>query len=394
MSQPVSKTSTFSNSDHLMSEDSIEESTYAVVLSGGSGTRFWPKSRHKTPKQLCRLGRSDVTMLELTLQRLDGFIPASRRIVITHQEQFDKTKALLKDQAFVIAEPDARNTASALGLAAKVILELERSNHALANRTPIMCSFHADHFIPSTEALLKSVKDAIKSAKSGQLTLIGITPRYPETGYGYIKRTSRASTQNASPVEAFVEKPSYERAKEYISSGNFLWNSGLFVFPVKEFLSEIEVHMPDLSIGLRAFEGSLPQLLNMKTASELDQMTSFVSAYKKLAKVSIDHGILEKSHRVFVVDGSFEWQDVGSWDALAEAFGSDEQGNYLSGPVLPIEVQNSTIESDGPLIAALGVKDLVIVHADGAILVCPKNRAQDVKLIVDRLRDIGRLDLL
>ena len=364
-------------------QDMMPKNVYAVVLAGGSGTRFWPKSRQKTPKQLCTLGGSDQTMLEVTLSRLDGFIPPERRLIVTHVDQADATRKIVGVQCpLIIAEPEARNTANALAAAALEIERLHGSDDA------IMISLHADHVVTKVDAMLQSFRTAVEVAKGGDLTLIGIVPQYPETGYGYIERGSSLQWRGAYSVASFREKPEFKVAKEFVDSGRFYWNAGLFVFPVRTFLAELQERLPQSIQGLR-------NLMTSAKGSGLAKIDAkaFADVYQTLPKISVDHAVLEVSKRVSVVEADMGWQDVGSWDALGQCFSVDKDGNFVQGDALLIETTNSTIDSDGPLIAALGVKDLVIVHARNAILVCPKSRAQDVKFIVEQLKAKGRSDL-
>lgn len=356
---------------------------YAVVLAGGSGTRFWPKSRQKSPKQLCALGGSDKTMLEITLARLDGVIPPERRLIVTHKDQAEATRAIVGNSCpLIIAEPEARNTANALALAA---LEVERMH---GSDEAVMISLHADHVVKKLDAMLQAFATAVDVAKSGALTLIGIVPQYAETGYGYIERGPALSQPGSYQVASFREKPKKPAAEEFVASKRFYWNAGLFVFPVKTMLNEMSERLPLTIQTLRKLRDTYgkPGFANVDPAQ-------FAKAYQELPKISIDHAVLEVSKNVCVVEADIGWQDVGSWDALSQCFETDRDGNFTQGDTLLIDSKNCTIDSDGPLIATLGLEDIVVVHAKGAILVCPKARSQDVKLIVDRLKESGRADL-
>lgn len=364
---------------------------FAVILAGGSGTRFWPTSRTLRPKQLCKLGKSNKTMIELTLDRLDGFIPPENRIIVTHSDQAESTKKIISSKAkLILAEPIAQNTANALALAAFEIKNIQKISKS--KKDAIMISLHADHLINNIENFYAALNDGILAAKSGYLTLVGIIPNKPETGYGYIeigKSLAELTTfpqDKAFEVGNFKEKPDLVTAKKYVESKKFLWNSGLFIWSVDTFLEQLNVFLPKTAADFFAkfSEHSSWQSLSKSEAKLF---------YEKLENISVDHAILEKSQKIAVIKGHFSWQDIGSWDALSEAFGTDENGNYTVGDVACIESKNCTIVSEGSFIGALGLENLVIVQSDNAILVCPKDRAQDVKNIVAYLKSRNRTEL-
>lgn len=358
---------------------------YVTILAGGSGTRFWPKSRHLTPKQLTRIGGAERTMLELTLARLDDFVPPSRRIIVTHQDQADKTRQIAgASVAAVVAEPDARNTANALALAA---FQTEAMAAADGVREPVMISLHADHLIKDVPAFLAALDHAAHAARQGWLTLIGIQPDYPETGYGYIEQGARLEgAPGTSIVKSFREKPPLAVAEDFLRRGGFLWNAGLFVWKTRTLLAELKERLPATVDGLGA-------LARPKTGFLDADRAAFTKLYAALPKISIDNAVLEVSQKVAVVPAAIGWQDVGSWDALDRCFPADAAGNLVFGDALLIDTQGTTVDTDGAFVAAVGVKDLVVVSAGGAVLVCPKDRAQDVKLIVEKLKAQGRSSL-
>ncbi len=359
---------------------------FVTVLAGGSGTRFWPKSRHLTPKQLTRIGDDQKTMLELTLARLDGFVPPARRLIVTHQDQAAKTRALIgAAAAVVVAEPEARNTANALALAA---LQIEAMAAAAGIADPVMISLHADHLIRDVDAFLAALDAAVGAARQGWLTLLGITPEYPETGYGYIEQGAPLSDAGAAfSVVSFREKPPRPVAEDFLRRGGFLWNAGLFVWKTRVLLAELGERLPATVAGLRA-------LARPKTGYADVDRAAFAALYAGLPKISIDHAVLEVSRKVAVVPATIGWQDVGSWDALDRCFPADAAGNLVFGDALLIDAKRTTVDADGAFVAVIGVEDLVVVAAHGAVLVCPKARAQDVKLIVERLKAQGRKELI
>lgn len=361
------------------------EGIYAVILAGGSGTRFWPKSRHLQPKQLCRIGTSDRTMIEITLDRLQGFIPPERRIIVTHKDQIAKTREIAGSRCgHFLAEPEARNTANALALAALHIRSIHKGSCP-----PVMISLHADHIIENVDAFLQSLDKSVALAQKGFLTLVGIVPEYPETGYGYIERGDAFNdTADGYRVASFREKPELTVATEYVKSGRFYWNAGMFVWSIDTIINELNAVLKQTVDKLAALLHGTKDGFNDVAVDQLS------AVYASLPKISIDHAVLEVSKNVAVVAADIGWQDVGSWDALSRTFPPDKDGNLLIGHGCMIDSTNTTIDSDGPFVAALGVKDHVIVHSNGAILVCPKEKAQDVKLIVDWLKERGRKDLI
>ncbi len=358
----------------------LPANVYAVVLAGGSGTRFWPKSRHLRPKQLCKLGGQPTTMLELTLARLDGFIPPERRLIVTHKDQVAETRRIAGAACrYFLAEPEAKNTANALALAA---VEIE---HLAPGKGPIMVSVHADALIRDVEAFKAAVRIAVAAASTGLLALLGVVPEYAETGYGYIEKGGPLpGVAGASKVASFREKPELQVAEEYVKSGRFYWNAGLFVWRVDVLLEELT----------RTLKPTVDKLRDLKKAGAARWETDLPAVYRSLPKISIDHAVLETSDRVAVVPAAIGWQDIGSWDALSRGFSPDADGNLSFGDVCLLDTTGTTIDSDGPFVAALGLKDLVVVAAGKAILVCPKDRAQEVKRVVDWLQAKGRTELL
>lgn len=365
---------------------SSAEDVFAVILAGGSGTRFWPKSRHLRPKQLCRLGGQEMTMIEMTLARLDGFIPPERRIIVTHKDQIQETKRLVGGRVKTyLAEPEAKNTANALALAALEIQELARGSQQI----PVMISLHADHMIRDEARFRLDLLQATALAKDGKLTLLGVVPEYAETGFGYIERGEPVSGHRQGfNVASFREKPDFVTAKTYVESGKFYWNAGLFVWRVDVLIGELK----------RTLAASLEKLLQVLDtgAGSFTRVEPALLAevYRSLPKISIDHAVLETSTNVAVVPTDVGWQDIGSWDGLARSFKADADGNLLFGDGVLLNSSGTTVDSDGPFVAALGVKDLVVVANGGAVLVCPKEKAQDVKKIVEWLEAKGRRELL
>lgn len=360
---------------------------YAVILAGGSGTRFWPKSRHLKPKQLCAIGRADKTMLEITLDRLEGVIPVERRIIVTHKDQVALTREVVKDKcSIILAEPDARNTANALALAA-----LEVKARHTGSQPAVMISLHADHVIQKEDAFRATLQQAVQTAENDYLVLLGIVAKYPETGYGYIEQGAELKLSNVKEVHkvaSFREKPDAKTAQQYLETGRFFWNSGNFVWKVDKIIDELKKFLPTSVDALQKLL-TRPGMTFNEVAPE-----TLAATYQKLPKIAIDNAVLEVSDAVTVVKADIGWQDVGSWDALAQCFPTDAQGNLKYGDILMLDCKNTTVDTDGPMVATIGLDDMVVVAAGGAVLVCPRSKAQDVKKVVEYLKEKNRKELL
>jgi mannose-1-phosphate guanylyltransferase len=347
--------------------------TYAVIMAGGQGTRFWPASRRRLPKQfLSILGRR--TMLQETVARLSGFCRAADTIVVTGAEH----AALVRRQvpkvppANVLAEPVGRNTAPCIALAAEVILAREED--------ALMIVLPADHAIGDPAGFRATLRRACAIAAAEEtLVTVGVRPTHPETGYGYIEvgRALDGGSPAAFRARAFHEKPDRARAERYCASGRFLWNSGMFVWRAGVIRAAVERHLPGTAAALRSVAAA---------RSRRQFETRLARAYRRVDAISIDHGVMEKAERVAVVEGDFGWNDVGSWDAMPGVWGRDADGNATRGDVLAVEAGNNVVLGGKRLVALLGVDDLVVVDADDALLVCPRSRAQEVRKVVERLR--------
>lgn len=344
-----------------------------VILAGGKGERFWPKSREAMPKQFIQLTDKG-TMLQLTFQRAGQIVPRENIYVVTGS----KYAALVAEQLpemppeNIIVEPEGRNTAPCIGLAAVILEQLDPDN--------VMVVLPADHYIAQEARFTSTLKAAVELAEMQEAFItLGIVPTRPETGYGYIEMGTKRDYSGGFyyEVNSFKEKPDYETAQSYLGSGNFLWNSGMFVWPVRILLQEIQRHQPLLYQGLEKIRKSI------KKGNFVEDISSI---YKELPKESIDYALLEKVERILVIPGEFGWDDVGSWAALPRVFSVDEEGNYLQGSVITMGAQNCIIDGKTKLVAAVGVEDLVVIDTEDAILICPKDKSQDVKLILEQLR--------
>lgn len=345
----------------------------AVVMAGGKGTRFWPRSRARRPKQfLAMVGER--SLLNATVDRLLPAFKAEDIYIVTTEELAADTRAMVPELpgANVLVEPEGRNTAPCLALALALI---ER-------RTPegVMVVLSADSWIGDNDRFLADIELAVDHAwRRRDLVTFGIRPTYPETGYGYIE------TEGEGPVlgaQAFREKPNYETAVAYLESGRHFWNAGMFVWTLQDLRAELVRHCPEVLAPLDAWvaEGAQPAALPL--------------AYGRLPKLSIDYALMEKSERVAVVPASFRWSDVGSWPAVVEFHEADASGNVVQGDAILIGSSNCAVFGGQRLVAGSGLEDLIIVDEPDALLICRRDRAQDVKTIVERLAADGRADLL
>jgi len=338
-----------------------------VILTGGSGTRLWPMSRSARPKQFLKL-TGDTTLLEQTIARVTG-TGFSEPLLVGGAAQEDVLQLLAGSDAAIILEPEARNTAPAIALAALV----------LPPDTPMLV-MPSDHVIADVAAFEAAVTQAAALAAQGWLVTFGITPTGPETGYGYIQQ-GEALDAGGFRAARFVEKPDRETAQGFLSDGGYHWNGGIFLFTAGRYLEELENHAPEIVAAARAaFDAG-----HRDGAVHRPEASAFADA----PSTSIDYAVMEKAQQVAVVPVSMGWSDVGSWDALHEITAKDEGGNALSGDVLAIDTANNLIRSDGPKVTAIGVEDLIIVATKDAVLVMPRGESQRVKEIVDRLKAEG-----
>ena len=355
---------------------------WAVVMAGGSGTRFWPASRSHRPKQLLPLGGGHESLLAATVGRIAPLVPTDRILVVTAAGLAEATRQELPSLPTenLLAEPSPRNTAPCIGWATRVILD--RDPDAIVAVLP------SDQHVADPAGLRASISSAIELAKVRSLATIGIRPTRPDTGFGYIETGGFVpDVDGAHEVSRFVEKPDVARAREYLASGRFLWNSGMFFFRASFMDAAIREHLPELSSGLD----------KMFTTSTVGQ------TFPTLPSISIDYGVVERvgatPGQVGVVPGDFGWSDVGSWESAWELAVKDEQGNALPEGAIAVDAHNNLVRlaDEGPSrkqLALVGVNDLCVVETSDAILVLPRSRAQDVRAVVEALKARGRTDLL
>jgi mannose-1-phosphate guanylyltransferase len=356
---------------------------HAVIMAGGSGTRFWPASRRDRPKQLLALA-SDRPLLRVTRDRLADLVPAERLWVVTTEATAKVTRTLLTDlpATNVLAEPEGRNTAACAGLAA--IAVLDRDPDAVCVVLP------ADHLIPDAPRFRSAIAAGASLVnRDGGLLTFGIMPSCPETGYGYLELGAlhvRDGEWAIHHLRRFVEKPDLETARAYVADGGFLWNAGIFAWRAREFLAEIDRHLPELGAGLARIAASWS---GPRASSVLAE------TYPDLPATSIDFGIMERAEHRWVMPVDFSWSDVGSWSALADELPTDGvAGNAIRGRAAVLDGTGNVLVSTGPVVAAMGVTDVVVVATPDAVLVVPKNQAQRVKEIVEELRNRGWEDVL
>jgi mannose-1-phosphate guanylyltransferase len=353
---------------------------HVVILAGGSGTRLWPRSREKSPKHLLALaGR--LSLLQSTFERVRRL--TENVYVVTERSQVDSIREQLPElgDEHYIVEPARRGTASALGLAALTIAERDS--------TATMLSVHADHYLGNDEeAYLETLQAEARWAEERRsLVTVGLIPPYASTAFGYIKTGARVDGDDGVPVyrvEAFVEKPDLKTAERYVTNGGYLWNLGLFSWPVEVLFSEMAAHAPELYAGLD----------RVKRSRAAGRQEEADAAYMNLPTEAIDYAVLERTHNLLVVGATFEWHDLGSWADLHDILQQDAAGNFVEGDSVLIDSKNCMIHSPKKLVAAVGLEDMVVIETEDALLICPKARSQDVKLIVERLKKMGKTEYL
>lgn len=353
-----------------------------VIMAGGSGTRLWPLSRALYPKQLIDL-YNDHTMLQNTLFRLSGIAGLGAPVVVCNEAHrfmaAEQLRQIGSDAAHIILEPSGRNTAPAIALAALAISERNTSSQD----DTVMLVLPADHVIEDKAAFHKAVSEGAGLAEQGQLVTFGIVPGTPETGYGYIQKGEALDTGGAaSRIERFVEKPDLETAREYLSSGNFCWNSGMFMFKVSAILAELDALAPGIMDGCRQSVS--------KGSRDLDFFRIHKESFEAIEGDSIDYAVMEKTDKGVVIPLDAGWNDLGSFDALWQTGTKDALGNVTQGDVVIQDVKETYIHAESRMVSAVGLEKFVIVETKDAVLVAPRDQVQDVKKIVGQLKKENR----
>lgn len=347
----------------------------ALIMAGGRGERFWPKSRKNLPKQFLSLTDDEKTMIQLTIERILPLVAMEDIYIATNQDYKELVLEQLPDlpEENILCEPVGRNTAPCIGLGAIHISKKYED--------AVMMVLPSDHLIKDQQTFTDVLAEGCILAEKGtNLVTIGITPNYPETGYGYIKFIPEESDGHAYAVDRFVEKPNLELAKEYLATQQYLWNSGMFMWKVSTILSNLKQFMPAIYNGLQVIKASI---------GTPDADTTLETAFTAFPSESIDYGIMEKAKNIYTLPGSFGWDDVGSWLAVGRIRSSNEQGNVITGNTVTIDTKNCIIEGDKKLIATVGLENLIIVDTEDATLICSKNNAGDIKKVLEALRNLN-----
>lgn len=364
----------------------------AVIMAGGSGERFWPLSRKRKPKQLLKLTSSGKTMLEEAIERVAGIIEPEDTFIITGELLLEPIRAVLPSlpPENVIAEPHKRNTAPCLALAASFISAKYEPFGLKPNEISIAV-LTADQDIKPTEKFRSAVTEALNFVEDNEfICTIGIPPMRPETGYGYIELAETIKCENdieIARVARFREKPDCKQAIDFLKSGRFLWNSGMFFWRLDIFINELAQHLPEVGQRIADMQAKYSGKTNIPLPEPLSSISEL---FKNFPNESIDYGLMEKAQKVAVLKAPFLWDDIGSWDSLSRIKPSDDKGNIIEGLTAVIDTSDSIIinssEKGKIVVAALGLNDITVVATDDAILVCPKNRVQEVKKCVEAIR--------
>lgn len=363
----------------------MNSSLYALILAGGSGTRLWPKSRQSSPKHLLQLNTSS-SMIRETVERIRNTIDINHIFVVTNQDQVQGVREDLPEipAGHIVAEPFGRNTAWAMGLGAYYI--------AKENPDATIINLAADHVITDKEEFARNMEAAFEAANSGDfLVTIGIKPTFPHSGLGYIRIGEEKKSIEGTDVytvASFTEKPDVETAKSFLASGQYYWNANLYTWRAIAIKQALQKHTPDVYQGLETINNAIG------TASET---ASIADVYNQAQSVQIDKGVSEKADNLLMIPGSFDWYDIGDWGVLYDLKKEHDGANVVLGNIadcLNLDTKGSLIQTDKRLIATIGVSDLVIIDTHDALLICPRDRVQDVKKVVEQLKAEGKTKYL
>ncbi len=354
--------------------------TTALIMAGGHGERFWPMSRKNLPKQFLSLTNDGKTLIQLSVERIAPLVAPEDIYISTNKNYLTLVREQLPEvpEENIICEPVRRNTAPCIGFGAAKISK----KHGDA----IMIVLPSDHLVKNNNMFINALSDATELAEAlDALVTVGITPDHPETGYGYVKFNSSVREKNGYRVEHFAEKPDFETAKSYLASGEYLWNSGMFVWKTDSILKCFERIMPDVYESLMVIKDAVG------TSAEADVVEKL---YPTFPSISIDYGIMEKADNIHTIPGAFGWDDVGSWNAMERTFQTNDAGNIVNGNIITIDTNDCIIRGGQKLIACVGLKDLVVVDSDDATLICAKDSTQDIKKVLDNLKVCNRTEYL
>ena len=352
----------------------------ALIMAGGRGERFWPKSRKNLPKQFLSLTDDGKTMIQLTVERILPLVKMEDIYISTNRDYKELVRQQLPEipEENILCEPVGRNTAPCIGLGAVHM----RKKYEDA----VMYVLPSDHLIKYTSIFLSTLTDAGEVAEQGEnLVTLGITPDCPETGYGYIKFLPDQMLGRAFEVDRFVEKPDLETAKEYVASEQYLWNSGMFIWKVSTILKNLETYLPETYQGLNRIADAIG------TEEEELVLEKEFSAFQS---ESIDYGIMEKAKNIYILSGSFGWDDVGSWLAVGRIKKSNEFGNVINGNAITVDTKNCIIQGGKKLIATVGIEDIIVVDTEDALLICEKDSAGNIKKVLENLKICNRTEYL
>ena len=358
----------------------MREKKTALIMAGGRGERFWPRSRQNMPKQFLSLTDDGKTMIQLTVERILPLVNMEDIFIATNRSYKDLVREQLPDlpDENILCEPVGKNTAPCIGLGA--VHMAKRYDDA------VMMVLPSDHLIKYTSLFLNTLSDACEVAEQGEnLVTLGIAPDSPETGYGYIKFQPEQTLGRAFAVDKFVEKPDLETAKAYLASEQYLWNSGMFIWKTSTILKNLQTYLPETYRGLYKIGEAIGTPMEEQVLER---------EFQAFEAESIDYGVMEKAKNIYILSGAFGWDDVGSWLAVGRIKRSNELGNVVNGNVVTVDTRNTTIQGSEKLIAAVGLEDMIVVDSEDALLICEKDHAGDIKKVLENLKICNRTEYL